>query len=442
MTNAKSGHKKTDIMNRRDFMKTMAVAGGMALFGDWQQAFAAGKKDKWTGKPWKGWKSGEFQAHFIYTGVAESIFIILPDGTTMLLDCGDHNAIGRGPLAVPVLPNPNKHAGEWIARYVQRVNPQVKDVDYIMLSHYHDDHGGTTAFYTERLLRNHSEYFLSGFAQAAEFLTFHKAFDRCWPELNDPLPIHPKQDHCIDQMSRFYKYMSAERGLEIEKFQLGATNQIAMLRSPQKYPDFNIRNITANGRIAGTDGTVTDLYKDFIATYNPKRLNENGMSLGMIFQYGPFRLYTAGDFSDGLRRSDGTKFQIEDELGKVVPICQVAKVNHHGHHSMYPGLVRGLQSRVYISCVWDQLHNLDDTMSRLCDRSLYPGERIVCPGIMPKERRAEDADKFWMKDLPEAAFEGGHIVLNVDKGGKTYSVSYLTAEDESMNVRSVLRFKS
>ena len=47
-----------------------------------------------AGRPWSGWAKGHFQIHFIYTGVAEAMFLIFPDGTTMLLDCGDHE-IGR-----------------------------------------------------------------------------------------------------------------------------------------------------------------------------------------------------------------------------------------------------------------------------------------------------------------------------------------------------------
>ena len=51
-----------------------------------------------------GWRRGALQVHFIHTGVAESIFFILPDGTTMLVDCGDHPALTRLDLAVPVVP--------------------------------------------------------------------------------------------------------------------------------------------------------------------------------------------------------------------------------------------------------------------------------------------------------------------------------------------------
>ena len=79
-------------------------------------------------------------------------------------------------------------------------------------------------------------------------------------------------------------------------------------------------------------------------------------------------------------------------------------------------------------------------MDIVADRSIYPGERIICPTMMPAERRAEDAGKAWMNDVAKASYEGGHVVVNVAKGGKKYTVSYLSAQDESMTVKSVMHF--
>ena len=428
-------------MNRRLFLRTSALAGAACL-ADWQTAYARGTKDPLVGLPWPGWKPGQMQIHFIYTGVAESAFYILPDGTTLLLDCGDHNAIGRGRLAVPVLPSPERHSGEWIARYVQRVNPHGSDVDYMMLSHYHNDHGGSATFHAGIMDCDGQQLALSGFAQAAQTLNFHTAFDRCWPYYTDPIPLldHKSADN-VDHMRRFYAYMHEHRGLQIQKFRVGATNQVALLHTPERYPQFSIRNICGNGRIATPDGRIIDLYEQR-KRENPEVLNENGMSLGMLISYGPFRFYTAGDFSDTIRLSDGTKTAIEDRLADVLGPVNVAKVNHHGHYSMPARLVSALQAQVYVSCVWDQLHNVSPVMERLSDRSLYPGPRILCPGIMPAERRAEDAGQPWLNDVERASFEGGHVVLCVERGGKRYSVSYLTAADESMTVRSVMHFRS
>ncbi len=425
-------------MKRRTFIKQSVLATGLFCFNDWEKAFAIGQKNPQVGHAWKGWKKGEFQVHFIYTGVCESMFIIMPDGTTMLLDCGDHNAVGRGEKAVPVLPSPNRHAGEWIARYVTRVNPAKTDVDYMMLSHYHSDHCGSLTFNAEVQDLPDGPYSISGFSQAAQTLQFKRGIDRAWPTYDDPVPPSKGAD-AFNQAKRFYEYMIREKGLQMEKFQVGAIDQIQLQYNPNKYKDFHVRNICGNGKIATENGTIHDLYAERVKN-GETNFNENGMSLGMIFSYGDFKFFTAGDFTDSWKNSDGSRTHIEDELGKVCGTAHVTKVNHHGHDSMTNDLVAALQSRVYVSCVWDQLHNLPPIMERITDRSLYPGERIVCPGIFPKERRKKDAGATWLSDINESAFDGGHIVLNVPKGGKEYSITYLTADDESMTVRSVMEF--
>lgn len=407
---------------------------------DFQSLYACGMSDSDAGNTWKGWNEGQFQAHFIYTGVAESIFMIFPDGTTMLLDCGDHNAIGRGKLAVPVLPNGNRHAGEWIARYVERVNPHGRDVDYMMLSHYHSDHGGSETFYADQTTYGGKPYIISGFSQAAQTLNFGKCFDRCWPDYSDPIPLLDDEEKLLTHMSRFYDYMQAERGMAMEKFRVGAWNQVKLLHSPEDYPAWSVFNICGNGRIASADGHVTNLYSDYIENSNPTTLNENGMSLGMVISYGPFRLFTAGDFSDSWNLADGSTYEIENSLADVCPQVDVAKINHHGHYSMPQKLIAALRAKVYVSCVWDQLHDVAPVMERLADRSIYPGDRVICPGIFPRERVDEDAGKAFLRDIQAAAFTGGHIVLNVEKGGRRYSITYLSADDESMTQKSVLRF--
>ena len=377
------------------------------------------------GKKLPAWKPGEFQVHFIYTGVAESMFWIMPDGTTMLLDCGDHPAINRGKMSIWVLPNGNRHAGEWIARYVTRVNPAKKMVDYMMLSHHHADHGGMEGW--------------GGFAQAANTLKFGTGFDRGWPDFNDPIPDELCDTTCYRHMRKLYDQLIARDGLKMEKFRVGAVNQIAMRKNADEYPGFRITNITGNGKILCRDGNVRDLYAE---RHGAKRLNENGMSLGLLVQYGPFRFYTAGDFSDRIKLPDGTKRSIEEELAKELDPVDVAKVNHHGHHSMPPALVSALRARVWTACMWDQLHITADTLTNLSDRNAYPGDRLIAGGVFTPERRFEDAGKPFLSDIAPESFNAGHVVLNVAPGGETYSVAYVTADDESMKVTGAYDFKS
>ena len=426
-------------MDRRFFLKTSVIGGAALLLSDWERAFAMGRKHTDAGKPWRGWEKGEFQIHFIYTGVAESMFLIFPDGTTMLLDCGDFDAAARGEKSVPILPSADRHAGEWIARYVTRVNPSVTDVDYMLLSHYHNDHAGSDRFYAEKIIRDGKEYPLSGFSQAAQILNFHKAIDRCYPD--DDSSLKWADQDTVGLMQDFYAYMQKHKGLQIEKFRLGATDQIVQLHNPLRYPTFQVRNICGNGCIAYPDGRIKDLF-EARKVAGKENKNENAMSLGMVFSYGPFRFYTAGDFSAKFKDPDGTPRFIEDDIADVCGSVTVAKVNHHGHNSMSRKLVSALSPQVWVSCVWDQLHNLPPCMQLLSDRSIYPGDRVICPTIMPAARREKDRDAAWMKDIAPETFEGCHIVLNVDREGKSYSVSFIPARDESMTVCSIMHFNS
>ncbi len=71
--------------------------------------------------------------------------------------------------------------------------------------------------------------------------------------------------------------LAARDGLQIEKFRVGAVNQVAILNKANAHPLFKVTNIAGNGKILCRDGSIRDLYAE---RHNAKRLNENGMSLG------------------------------------------------------------------------------------------------------------------------------------------------------------------
>jgi hypothetical protein len=236
-------------------------------------------------------------------------------------------------------------------------------------------------------------------------------------------------------MKRIYAYLAKRDGLRVEKFRLGATDQFALLRGSAAVNGFSVRNLCANGRIAYSDGYIRDVCAESHVYDNIKSHShiENMMSLGMVFSYGRFRFYTAGDFSGPPEFPE-----VEKAIGAAAGKVDVAKINHHGHHSMPFECVRDLAARVYVASIWDQLHVTDDTMSRLADRNAYPGDRLICPGVMPVERRRAEGGRMWMKDVPNEVWEGSHIVLSVPPGGERYSLSFLDARDEKMTVKSVI----
>ncbi len=396
------------------------IGGAMAsvfVGCDWSRAL----RSQTVGSPWLGWRPGEYQVHFIHTGRCESSFHIFPDGTSMLLDCGTANG-KRSKYTLPSAPDATREPGEQVARYVLAVNPNGDRVDYMMSSHWHVDHVGADE--PDYVAPGTSPIGCgrSGFGQAAEFLHFTKAIDRSWPDFNDPVPIATRETR---HMRKVYEALQRRDGLSVEKFRLGATDQIVPLHG--SVSGFACRNICVNGRIALPDGTVRDALKEHLAERPKSRIDENTLSLGMIMSYGRFRFFTAGD-------ALGRFF--EDALADAVEHCHVSKTNHHAHVSMTPRLVQKLASRYWINLVWDSRQSMPSVMRTLADRTLYSGDRTIIPCFLPPERRAADVGEAWLKDVPEAVFEPCHVVLSVSDGGEYYTVSCLGAMENDFVIRA------
>ena len=72
-------------MNRREFLAAGAAVAAAGPIGC--------VSNSCVGRPLPPRRDGELDIHFIHTGVGEQTFFVFPDGTTMLLDCGDtHHA--------------------------------------------------------------------------------------------------------------------------------------------------------------------------------------------------------------------------------------------------------------------------------------------------------------------------------------------------------------
>jgi hypothetical protein len=392
-------------IDRRDFIgmsSAFSLAGCMGL----KPCASALKRTEW--------KIGHYQVHFIYTGRSECMFHIFPDGTSMLLDCGDSMRFYGTPAAVPV-PDLSCRAGEAAARYVRQVNPKDDRVDILHLSHYHEDHAGGMRYHGGILSDGRP---LSGISDAARFLKFSRVVDRAWPEFDDPVDVvgPESRDGTPRHMRLLYRHLAETQGTLIERFSLGSASQF----KAQGYEDFSVFNLCANGRYVKKDGSVRDLYASQAADFRAgrrKMLNENALSCGMIIRYGKFSYFTAGDFSDG-KRKDLKSGDIENELAEAVGPVTVAKMNHHAHHSMPSGLVKALKAKVWTNCTLDQQHCTDDSMMRMSSRALYEGERILLPTYMPQNRRATKFGTSYLADVPDCVRRRPcHVICDVAPGG-------------------------
>ena len=396
---------------------------------------------------WQGWQRGELQIHFIHTGVAESILFIFPDGTTVLNDCGDYPALTRWQYAVPVVPGPERLAGDWIARYVERVLPENAPrrngkplIDYMYLSHFHCDHCGTPYW---QCIKDDGDRlpncYRSGYGLAAETLAFDTAIDRDWPGTNERKSNEIELYH--DHMHRIYTALRMRDGLKNEKFRLGADDQFVLRYLPGEFPDFKVQNIIANGRVFCKDDSIKDVYAEE-AKIND-RFNENGMSTGFILTYGNFKFFTGGDWDDTITGIGGSKLKLDDALAAELPAVDVAKINHHGFRNMSDKIVSALAARVWVANISNTREVSEDALERICNRNNYPGKRTLFPCVFADSRVETAQGKEYLSDIaPETFGKGCHVVITVPPGGEEYRVSCIDAADESMKIKGEYKFIS
>uniref|UniRef100_UPI003B3B76D1 MBL fold metallo-hydrolase n=1 Tax=Spirosoma sp. TaxID=1899569 RepID=UPI003B3B76D1 len=149
---------------------------------------SSGASAQQIGKPLPVWREGELDIHHINTGQGNATFMVFPEGTTLLVDAGAINSMDwrtNKPRNIPVKPNNDRQAGEWIARYIRKAlrfqnNPAL---DYVIITHFHDDHMGTPLNVAKR---SSGGYVLAGITEVGEYIPIRKIMDRGWPNYAYP----------------------------------------------------------------------------------------------------------------------------------------------------------------------------------------------------------------------------------------------------------------
>ena len=374
------------------------------------------------------WQEGYMDIHTIATGRGDATFIVMPDGTTLMIDAGDN-----GKAKDPQHPDTTKRAGEWQAIYMKQVMeglPGNGKVDYAMITHFHDDHMGSV----RQMLPGENGYGLSGITLVGELVGYNKLIDRAYPDYDFPSKkkIEGANKGFMPEYHKFVKYQMS-KGMKMEKFQVGGLNQIKMLHSPKKYAkNFEIRNLAANGEV--WTGKGTEAVKQYKG--DPKLFDENVNSTAIVITYGDFRYYNGGDLSGGNWPSyKSDERDMESGVARVCGNVDVIKANHHGYYDTCNGFfLNTLSPEVVVIDARSNNHPVPSTMTRMTDPLVWPDQGEFY--ITVDKAREKLSEELWAHFKP-----WGHIVVRVYEGGKEYQVFVLDPDKLDYPVKYVSEIK-
>lgn len=367
------------------------------------------------------WKEGYLDIHTIATGRGDAALVIMPDGTTMMIDAGD-NAKAKDTQH----PDATKKPGEWQAIYIKHFLKQLPDkenLDYAMVTHLHNDHIGTIK---DALPGTHG-YDLSGMTLVGEKIHFNKFVDRAYPEYDFPSKqkVLNADKGFMPHYINFVNYI-AQHGTVAEKFQVGSRKQFTMVHNPKPYAkEFEIRNLAANGEVWTGRGTKSEkMYSGDTGLFD-----ENMNSCAIRLRYGKFSYYNGGDLSGGnwpIYKSQERDF--ETPVAKVCGKVTVMKANHHGYFDTCNAFfLQTLSPQVIIIDARSENHPVVSTMTRICDPQVWRGDRDYY--ITVNQSRKKLGEELWSKFKP-----WGHIVVRVYPGGNSYQMFVLDADSTDYHV--------
>lgn len=365
------------------------------------------------------WTPGTLDIHQISTGRGNSALFILPDGTALLVDAG---AAGDGIPETSPHPDASRSPGAWIGRYVRRRLPAAVDsLDYALITHFHADHFGQVV--ASSPLDPTGTYRLTGITEVDQAVPIHVLLDRGWPNYAYPAPL---ADPTITNYRKFIE-SRMKSGMTVDRFIPGSASQIRLRHDPGRYPDFEIRNIIANGEVWNGSGTQTTRLFPPPDTLAPAdRPTENMCSLGFRLQYGPFRYFTGGDLPGTADPGFPSWHAVEPAIASTVGPVDVHVVNQHGSMGEEnEAFLAALRSTILIVPSWAPSHPAPDVLKRIMNSRLAPNPRYVFVTDL------RDATKIVIGARAAQLPPAGHIVVRVEPGGARYRVFVLDNQSES-----------
>lgn len=412
-------------MTLRPVLAVAALVVGFAVPA-WAQAV-----DPAIGAPLRPWRKGEMDIHHINTGRGEAQLLILPDGTSLLVDMSG-KTVERPPFSLPTRPDSSRAPGEWVARYLQRVlPPSAPGIDYALISHFHGDHMG--AIVDSSPWAANGAYRLSGITEVAEHLPIAKVIDRAWPDYDYPRPI---SDRTMTNYRTFLAWQAEHNHLQVERFQPGRADQLILVHDADAYPQFHIRNLYANGVLWTGQGAATRALFPASETWpEDDQPDENKFSIAFRVSYGPFDYFTGGDLSSINEETAATPpdwGNVEPLVGQATGPVDAMKANHHGSwDSNSIPFLAALRPRVIVIGSRADGHPSVNTWKRMTSQRVWPGPRdIFVTNVSP----ATATTTYGIAETAKST--QGHVVIRVNEGGASFRVFVLDDATEDMMVKA------
>jgi len=417
-------------MNRRRFLHGAAASGVLLSSRRLHAASSVAPNLKSTvaagGMP--PWSQGMLDIHHISTGRGNSVLAICPDGTSIMIDAGA--ARGATDAMGPARPDASRRPGEWIGRYALRQMRAAgrQELDYFVLTHFHDDHMGAPAAGSP--MSRAGAYRLSGVTDVAELVPVRRLLDRGFPEYSYPMA---GTDDALLNYLKFARY-AAEHGTAVERFKPGAHGQIVLQHARAEFPSFVVQNLASNGEVwTGQGEDTVRLFPDVSALKADELPTENACSNALRLSYGAFRYYIGGDLTCSTRFGTEPWMDAETPVARVAGPVSVAALDHHGYFDATgPEFVRAMRARVYVAQTWHASHPALSVLEELYSPVLAPGAHdVFATGLVPAAHLAEARLSDRMLS------QRGHVVVRVAPGGERYQVFVVDDSVEDGDVQRV-----
>lgn len=365
------------------------------------------------------WQQGYMDIHHISTGRGNCTFMILPDGTTMMVDAGDNGPANDDGSKLSRVPDESLTPAEWIVRYVTHFMDEAGlpvKLDHMLVSHFHYDHVGVGDNNYPWSLDG--RYLMTGIAYVGSTLEVDNFVDRAYPDYDFPYTGYFDKGVFRDyvMMDNYLKFLESDynRVESIAGFEVGSADQFVLKNTPRN--DFSIRNIYSNGQIWTGLGESTE---NLIPADTPQADldNENLWSAVINISYGNFDYHTGGDILGA--DLDGTWFandwrDIETPVAKLIKETDVMCCNHHGYDdAMNKTFLFYTTPQACVVPAWEKGHPGEDAL----DRMATAGSNIFAAGPVTND-----------------SLKSGHVVVRVYEGGSTFQIFVLDDESKDYGV--------